>query len=126
MNNRNKDKVFNSVEKLFKNRVNLQKEHQYLFIIRAAEMAFIELSKLGKIRGPLHTSVGQEAVAVSVCSKLTNQDALFSTHRGHGHYLAKGGNLTNLILELFGDKKGCCAGLGGSMHVAELRKYNWI
>ena len=122
MNNRNKDKVFNSVEKLFKNRVNLQKEHQYLFIIRAAEMAFIELSKLGKIRGPLHTSVGQEAVAVSVCSKLSNQDALFSTHRGHGHYLAKGGNLTNLILELFCDKKGCCAGLGGSMHVAELRK----
>ena len=67
-------------------------------------MAFIELSKLGKIR-PLHTSVGQEAVAVPVCSKLTNQDALFSTHRGHGHYLAKGGNLTNLILELFGDKR---------------------
>ena len=47
---------------------------------------------------------------------------LYFAHRGHGHYLAKGGNLTNLILELFGDKKGCCAGLGGSMHVAELKK----
>jgi len=122
MNSRNKDRVFNSVEKLFKNRIKFKKEQQYLFIIRAAEMAFIELSKLGKIRGPLHTSVGQEAVAVSVCSKLNTEDALFSTHRGHGHYLAKGGNLTNLILELFGDKKGCCAGLGGSMHVAELEK----
>mgnify|MGYP001185994080 CR=1 FL=1 len=49
-------------------------------------------------------------------------DALFSTHRGHGHYLAKGGNLTKLLLELFGDKNGCCAGLGGSMHVADLEK----
>ena len=122
MISKNKDIVLSSVQKLLENRIKLQKEQQYLFIIRAAEMAFIELSKLGKIRGPLHTSVGQEAVAVSVCSKLKIEDALFSTHRGHGHYLAKGGNLTSLILELFGDKKGCCAGLGGSMHVAELKK----
>ncbi len=122
MTSLNKDKVLNSVQKLIQSRIKIQKEQQYLFIIRAAEMAFIELSKLGKIRGPLHTSVGQEAVAVSVCSKLKIEDALFSTHRGHGHYLAKGGNLTNLLLELFGNKKGCCAGLGGSMHVAELEK----
>lgn len=119
---KNKDRILNSVQKLIRNTIKLQKEQQFLFIIRAAEMAFIELSKLGKIRGPLHTSVGQEAVAVAVCSKLKIEDALFSTHRGHGHYLAKGGNLTSLILELFGDKKGCCAGLGGSMHVAELEK----
>jgi pyruvate dehydrogenase E1 component alpha subunit len=119
---KNNDKVLNSVKKIFRNKIKLKKEQQFLLIIRAAEMAFIELSKLGKIRGPLHTSVGQEAVAVAVCSKLKIEDALFSTHRGHGHYLAKGGNLTNLILELFGDKKGCCAGLGGSMHVAELEK----
>ena len=118
----NKDIILNTVQKLLRGKIKLQKEQQFLFIIRAAEMAFIELGKLGKIRGPLHTSVGQEAVAVAVCSKLKIEDALFSTHRGHGHYLAKGGNLTSLILELFGDKKGCCAGLGGSMHVAELEK----
>jgi TPP-dependent pyruvate/acetoin dehydrogenase alpha subunit len=117
-----KDKILNSVNKVLQNRIKIKKEQKYLFLIRAAELAFIELSKLGKIRGPLHTSVGQEAVAVSVCSKLKINDALFSTHRGHGHYLAKGGNLTKLLLELFGDKNGCCAGLGGSMHVADLEK----
>ena len=59
-----------------------------MLLIRAAEFAFVELSKLGKIRGPLHTSVGQEAVAVSVCCNL-KKDSIFSNHRGHGHYLAK-------------------------------------
>ena len=111
-------KINNKFKNFFKKNIDLKT----LLVIRAAELAFIELSKKGKIKGPLHTSVGQEAVAVSVCSNLKRNDALFSTHRGHGHYLAKGGNLTKLILELFGDKRGCCSGLGGSMHVAELNK----
>ena len=70
----------------------------------------------------MHTSVGQEAVAVSVCSSLNSKDAMFSNHRGHGHFIAKGGNITKLVLELFGDERGCSVGLGGSMHVAELEK----
>ena len=99
------------------------KDHKLskLLIIRATEL-LVKLSKLGKIRGPLHTSVGQEAVAVSVCSNMKPSDALFSNHRGHGHYLAKDGNLSELILELMGDKRGCCIGYGGSMHVADLKK----
>lgn len=100
------------------------KDHKIckLLIIRAVELSLVKLSKLGKIRGPLHTSVGQEAVAVSVCSNMKPEDALFSNHRGHGHYIGKDGNLSELILELMGDKRGCCLGFGGSMHVADLKK----
>ena len=117
-----KDIILYNTFKYFPKSVKKNKNFQKLLLIRACEFAFIELSKLGKIRGPLHTSVGQEAVAVSVCSSLNSKDAMFSNHRGHGHFIAKGGNITKLVLELFGDERGCSAGLGGSMHVAELEK----
>lgn len=122
MNYINNDLIKKKISNKYKNFFSKNLDLKNLFIIRASELAFIELSKMGKIKGPLHTSVGQEAVAVGVCSNLNKKDALFSTHRGHGHYIAHGGNLTMLILELFGDKRGCCGGLGGSMHVAELNK----
>ncbi len=71
------------------------------------------------VRGPLHLSIGQEAVAAGVCAHLQNADYLTSTHRGHGHTLAKGAEPTKMMLELFGKAGGYCGGRGGSMHIAD-------
>ena len=71
-----------------------------------------------KVRGPLHLSTGQEAVAAGVCINLRRDDLLTSTHRGHGHTLAKGADLRRMMLELFGRAGGYCGGKGGSMHIA--------
>ncbi len=73
-----------------------------------------------KMRCPVHLSIGQEAAAVGVCQALEKQDGVYSTHRSHAHYLAKGGNLTAFIAELYGLKEGCCKGVGGSMHLLDL------
>ena len=72
-----------------------------------------------KVRGPLHLSTGQEAVAAGVCLQLQAQDYLTSTHRGHGHTLAKGADLTRMMCELFGKASGFNGGKGGSMHIAD-------
>jgi acetoin:2,6-dichlorophenolindophenol oxidoreductase subunit alpha len=74
---------------------------------------------MAKVRGPLHLSTGQEAVAVGVCAHLSIQDYLTSTHRGHGHTLAKGADLYRMMHELFGKASGFCGGKGGSMHIAD-------
>ncbi|MEO2090330.1 MAG: dehydrogenase E1 component subunit alpha/beta, partial [Gemmataceae bacterium] len=71
----------------------------------------------GLIHGACHTYVGQEAIAVGVCAHLTREDVVFSTHRGHGHALAKGVPAVELIAELFGRSTGCSRGRGGSMHL---------
>ncbi|MDC0498842.1 thiamine pyrophosphate-dependent dehydrogenase E1 component subunit alpha [Alphaproteobacteria bacterium] len=73
------------------------------------------------MRCPVHLSVGQEAVAVGICSNLNTSDHLLSAHRSHYHYLAKGGNLTSMIGELHGKKSGCAQGKGGSMHLIDLK-----
>jgi pyruvate dehydrogenase E1 component alpha subunit len=72
-----------------------------------------------KVRGPLHLSTGQEAVAAGVCANLARQDLLTSTHRGHGHTLAKGANPARMMCELFGRASGYNKGKGGSMHIAD-------
>ncbi len=72
-----------------------------------------------QVRGPLHLSTGQEAVAAGVCAQLRREDYLTSTHRGHGHTLAKGADLTRMMAELFGRASGCNGGKGGSMHIAD-------
>ncbi len=72
-----------------------------------------------KVRGPLHLSTGQEAVAAGVCANLRRDDLLTSTHRGHGHTLAKGADMTRMMGELFGRASGCNGGKGGSMHIAD-------
>jgi pyruvate dehydrogenase E1 component alpha subunit len=72
-----------------------------------------------KVRGPLHLSTGQEAVAAGVCAHLRPADYLTSTHRGHGHTLAKGADATRMMLELFGKAGGYNGGRGGSMHIAD-------
>jgi pyruvate dehydrogenase E1 component alpha subunit len=72
-----------------------------------------------QVRGPLHLSTGQEAVAAGVCAHLSSTDPITSTHRGHGHTLAKGADLTRMMMELFGKAGGFCGGRGGSMHIAD-------
>ncbi|MEJ8811600.1 thiamine pyrophosphate-dependent dehydrogenase E1 component subunit alpha [Variovorax ureilyticus] len=74
---------------------------------------------VAKVRGPLHLSTGQEAVPAGVCAHLTPVDYLTSTHRGHGHTLAKGADLVRMMCELFGKACGFNGGKGGSMHIAD-------
>ena len=78
-----------------------------------------KLSDSAKVRGPLHLSIGQEAVAAGVCAHLVREDYLTSTHRGHGHTLAKGGDMRRMMAELFGRADGNNGGKGGSMHIAD-------
>ena len=75
-----------------------------------------------KLYTPLHLYCGQEAIAVGVCHNLKNEDTIFSNHRCHGHYLAKGGNLKAMLAELHGGKQGCCKGKGGSLHLCDMSK----
>jgi acetoin:2,6-dichlorophenolindophenol oxidoreductase subunit alpha len=72
-----------------------------------------------RVRGPLHLSTGQEAVAAGVCANLSRDDLLTSTHRGHGHTLAKGADMRAMMCELFGRATGTNGGKGGSMHIAD-------
>ncbi|MCA9565190.1 MAG: hypothetical protein KC561_16950, partial [Myxococcales bacterium] len=77
------------------------------------------LGSRAAVRGPLHLSTGQEAVAAGVCAALRRDDLLTSTHRGHGHTIAKGGDLGRMMAELHGRAAGCNGGKGGSMHIAD-------
>lgn len=72
-----------------------------------------------EMRCPVHLSVGQEAVAVGACAALRLEDRVFSTHRCHGHYLAKGGDLVAMLSEIYGREPGCAGGRGGSMHLSD-------
>ena len=85
--------------------------------IRMFELKVQELYRLGLIPGFIHLYVGEEAVAVGVCSALRADDLVFSTHRGHGHALAKGVPPRLLMAELWGKATGCSGGRGGSMHI---------
>jgi len=86
-------------------------------IIRQTEEELARCHQRGLIFGACHTYVGQEAISTGVCSHLTNDDPIFSTHRGHGHALAKGMPPRELMAELFGRATGCSRGRGGSMHL---------
>jgi len=74
----------------------------------------------GKLSGFVHLYVGEEAIATGVCAALSGSDYITSTHRGHGHLIAKGGDLNLMMAELFGKQTGYCKGKGGSMHIADL------
>ncbi len=87
--------------------------------IRHFERRVYYLFLEGAIPGTLHLYTGQEAVAVGVCSNLRRDDFILSTHRPHGHYIAKGGGVDRLMAELFGKETGCCKGKGGSMHICD-------
>jgi len=87
--------------------------------IRAFEETALAALEQGLYPGFIHPSIGQEAVPVGVCAHLTEADALLSTHRGHGHTMAKGASPVAMMCELFGRVGGVCGGKGGSMHVAD-------
>ena len=88
--------------------------------VRLFEERARELFQNGRIPGFLHASVGQEAVAVGVAAALRHDDYVLSTHRGHGHLIAKGGSLRGLMAELYGKANGICHGKGGTMHIADV------
>ena len=90
-----------------------------MILIREFDELAIKLRTGGKIYGAVHPYVGQEAVAVGVCANLTNADRVTSTHRGHGHCIAKGADIKRMMAELFGRVDGYCKGRGGSMHIAD-------
>jgi 2-oxoisovalerate dehydrogenase E1 component len=86
-------------------------------VIRLCEERLAKSHQRGLIHGACHTYVGQEAIAVGVCAHLRREDSVFSTHRGHGHALAKGLEPRQLFAELYGRATGCSGGRGGSMHL---------
>jgi len=88
--------------------------------IRTFEMKVAELFAAGRIPGFVHLYAGEEAVATGVCANLGNKDFIISTHRGHGHLIAKGGKIDLMMAELFGKTTGYCKGKGGSMHIADV------
>src|SRR5262245_24383774 len=90
-----------------------------MIMIREFDLLAIELRKAKKIYGALHPYVGEEAVAVGVCAALAPSDRITSTHRGHGHCIAKGADINRMMAELFGRVDGYCKGKGGSMHIAD-------
>jgi acetoin:2,6-dichlorophenolindophenol oxidoreductase subunit alpha len=90
-----------------------------MILIREFDELAIRLRTEGKITGAVHPYVGEEAVAVGVCSVLAPGDKVTSTHRGHGHCIAKGADVGRMMAELFGRVDGYCKGKGGSMHIAD-------
>ena len=91
--------------------------YRTMLLIRLTEEELARCHQRGLIHGACHTYVGQEAIATGVCAHLKNNDPIFSTHRGHGHALAKGMPPRELMAELFGRATGCSRGRGGSMHL---------
>ncbi len=99
----------------------LIKQYAQMCRIRAFEETAIAASREGLVKGAIHPSIGQEAVAVGVCGNLERDDVLLSTHRGHGHTMVKGAVPVEMMCELFGKQGGICKGKGGSMHIADFR-----
>ena len=95
--------------------------HRLMWRIRAFEELALEGLREKLVLGAIHPSIGQEAVAAGVCANLARDDVLLSTHRGHGHTLAKGADPLAMMRELFGREGGNCGGKGGSMHIADFK-----
>jgi 2-oxoisovalerate dehydrogenase E1 component len=92
--------------------------YEQMLTIRTFESVMEEESKAGRLGGTFHSSVGQEAVAVGACASLTHDDLIVSNHRGHGHFIAKGGDVVRIMAELFGREAGYSGGKGGTQHMA--------
>jgi pyruvate dehydrogenase E1 component alpha subunit len=97
----------------------LEMYYRMLLIRRFEERVKILFAK-GRLPGFVHLYIGQEAVAVGVCSALNVEDYITSTHRGHGHTIAKGGDVNKMMAELYGKVTGYCKGKGGSMHITDM------
>jgi len=92
--------------------------------IRAFEQKAEDLYAMGKVHGTMHLSIGMEASAVGAIAALRSDDFILSTHRGHGHCIAKGANLNRMMAEFLGKETGYCRGRGGSMHIADVKGGN--
>lgn len=97
----------------------LVKLYTTILKIRLVQLRIEELYPKDEMKTPVHLCIGQEAVAAGVCANLTRDDYVFSNHRGHGHYIAKGGDLKAMIAELYCKETGCSHGRGGSMHLVD-------
>src|SRR5438034_504928 len=93
--------------------------YEHMLLIRSFEERVAALRQSGALQGSAHLYVGQEAVAVGVCAALNKDDYVASTHRGHGHAIAKGVDPKRMMAELYGRKTGTNQGKGGSMHIAD-------
>jgi len=93
--------------------------YERMFLIRTFEETVKQLYATEKMPGTVHLSTGQEAVAVGICIQLKPEDYLTTTHRGHGHLIAKGCNVRGMMAEIFGKATGLCHGKGGSMHIMD-------
>src|SRR5438876_2054975 len=91
-----------------------------MYRIRAFEEKVDELFMSGQMHGTTHLSIGQEGAAVGAMRALRDDDYITSTHRGHGHFIAKGADISLMIAELLGKETGYCRGRGGSMHIADV------
>ena len=98
--------------------------YKTLYTIRVFETRCIKLYRQGLIRGYFHPYLGEEAIAAGVCRALEKRDYITSTHRGHGHCIARGGELRKMVAELLGRETGYCSGRGGSMHIADISAGN--
>ncbi|HZG70773.1 MAG TPA: thiamine pyrophosphate-dependent dehydrogenase E1 component subunit alpha [Chondromyces sp.] len=103
----------------------MDKEKAYWIYTKMNEIRMFEdqvhtIFSTGTIPGFVHLYAGEEAIAVGVCAHLNNDDYITSTHRGHGHCIAKGCDLNGMMAEIFGKETGLCKGKGGSMHIADL------
>ncbi len=103
-------------------RESLLRAYRNMQIIRSFEDRLHVEIKTGEIAGFTHLYAGQEAVAVGVCELLDDDDKIVSTHRGHGHCLAKGCDVKGMMKEIYGRADGLCKGKGGSMHIADIEK----
>ncbi|MBV9653989.1 MAG: thiamine pyrophosphate-dependent dehydrogenase E1 component subunit alpha [Acetobacteraceae bacterium] len=104
------------------NREDLLQAYRRMRTIREFEERLHLEFATGEIPGFVHLYAGEEACAVGICMQLTDRDAIASTHRGHGHCLAKGVEVAGMMNEIYGRKSGLCGGKGGSMHIADLSK----
>lgn len=96
--------------------------YESMVLIRRVEERLRDDSAAGRLPGAVHLYIGEEAVAAGVCAHLSARDYATSTHRGHGHFVAKGGDVRAMMAEIWGKREGICRGMGGSMHVADTSK----
>ena len=99
------------------NKKNYFELYSEMLLIRLVDEMIAKKYREQNMRCPVHLSIGQEAAAVGVCHTLLKKDRIFSSHRAHGHYLAKKGDLKKMLAEIYGKYSGCCGGRGGSMHL---------
>jgi pyruvate dehydrogenase E1 component alpha subunit len=98
------------------------KKYHSMLLIRRFEEALCPYIDNNQIRTPCHLYIGQEAIAVGICSHLNDEDLIWGNHRSHGHYIAKGGDVSLLMNEIFCKENGCSGGRGGSMHIVDKEK----